>query len=211
MPSSDHQPDRRHARLVVADSLAAAPVPEALKRETADIRHLTATSLGIDEARRLRALASDRAWSGQGRHFLITARTLTIEAQNALLKLFEEPPADTTFWLIVPHPSVLLPTLRSRLIEVTAGEADLPEAAPEGGAGEFLRASYKERLGLIASLAKKDPDGLQELIRQLTRASWPQPAAGKRALLLADRYVYNRGALKKMLAEELALSLPIAT
>ena len=35
-------------------------------------------------------------------------------AQNALLKTLEEPPEYAVFFLITQHPSVLLPTIRSR-------------------------------------------------------------------------------------------------
>jgi DNA polymerase III subunit delta' len=38
------------------------------------------------------------------------------EAANALLKLLEEPPADTTLVLTAAEPDVLLPTIRSRLL-----------------------------------------------------------------------------------------------
>lgn len=43
------------------------------------------------------------------------ADTLTIEAQNAFLKLLEEPPADTILLLTVDNQRALLPTIVSRL------------------------------------------------------------------------------------------------
>ena len=42
------------------------------------------------------------------------AETLTIEAQNALLKLLEEPPTDTVLILATTTSQALLPTIRSR-------------------------------------------------------------------------------------------------
>lgn len=42
------------------------------------------------------------------------AQTMTVEAQNALLKLLEEPPAGTVFVLNVRNVQELLPTVRSR-------------------------------------------------------------------------------------------------
>ncbi|BCZ19255.1 DNA polymerase III subunit delta' HolB [Helicobacter sp. NHP19-012] len=47
--------------------------------------------------------------------FLIATPSLNIFAQNALLKILEEPPKNTFFILITKHPSALLPTIRSRL------------------------------------------------------------------------------------------------
>lgn len=47
------------------------------------------------------------------------AEGLTIEAQNAYLKLLEEPPADTIMLLTVDSPRTLLPTILSRLQTIT--------------------------------------------------------------------------------------------
>lgn len=53
---------------------------------------------------------------------LVKADTMTIEAQNALLKLLEEPPADTMLLLTAEHAQGLLPTIRSRvqILQVSA-------------------------------------------------------------------------------------------
>jgi len=47
------------------------------------------------------------------------ANLLTIPAQNALLKLLEEPPANTTIYLTTQAQSSLLPTIRSRCQVIT--------------------------------------------------------------------------------------------
>lgn len=46
------------------------------------------------------------------------ADSLTFEAQNALLKLLEEPPADTVLMLTADSPANLLPTIASRTAEL---------------------------------------------------------------------------------------------
>jgi hypothetical protein len=46
------------------------------------------------------------------------ADAMTFEAQNALLKLLEEPPADTLFVLTASRPSALLPTVLSRVQQI---------------------------------------------------------------------------------------------
>jgi DNA polymerase-3 subunit delta' len=43
------------------------------------------------------------------------------EAANALLKVLEEPPADTVVLLTVADPQALLPTIRSRLVPIRVG------------------------------------------------------------------------------------------
>lgn len=69
--------------------------------------------------------------SGFNRAVLIEhAEGLTTEAQNAYLKLLEEPPADTIMLLTASTPRALLPTIRSRLqsISVYAPESSVVHA-----------------------------------------------------------------------------------
>lgn len=46
---------------------------------------------------------------------ILGAKTFTVPAQNALLKILEEPPKNIVFILIAPNKSTFLPTVRSRL------------------------------------------------------------------------------------------------
>lgn len=191
-----------HAYLFVAESLKDSGVAEELKTETADTRHLVVDSLSIKDARWLIKESSSKSLSGTQHSFVIFAKNLNIEAQNALLKLFEEPPSDTVFYLIVPNQSLLIPTLHSRLIY-----KDTTKSTDSSGKA-FLKLSIKDRLDKIAELAKEDPSALGEIVRSLGEDKSLKPSDdAKRALLLTEKYVYNRGASRKMLLEELALSL----
>ncbi|SFV56726.1 DNA poymerase III subunit delta' [hydrothermal vent metagenome] len=51
----------------------------------------------------------------QTKYILLAAKAFTTVAQNALLKLLEEPPKNIEFIIISPTKSNLLPTVRSRL------------------------------------------------------------------------------------------------
>ncbi len=51
----------------------------------------------------------------------LVAQESSPEAANALLKLFEEPPADTWFVLTTTDPGKLLPTIRSRAVPLRLG------------------------------------------------------------------------------------------
>ncbi|HSX37087.1 MAG TPA: hypothetical protein VLG13_03175 [Patescibacteria group bacterium] len=55
------------------------------------------------------------------------AHLLTIEAQNALLKTLEEPPADTVLILTSSHEQALLPTIRSRVQTISAKRPPMSE------------------------------------------------------------------------------------
>src|SRR3990167_8220548 len=71
-------------------------------------------TFGIDEARKLRLLSTRKSITGR-KIFLITPMRLTLEAQNALLKTFEDPSPDTLFFLAVREEGLVVSTLRSRM------------------------------------------------------------------------------------------------
>ena len=72
----------------------------------------------------LRRYATARPAMGKRKIFIIgdaenlVPQEASPEAANALLKILEEPPADTTFILTATDPDALLPTIRSRVLPV---------------------------------------------------------------------------------------------
>ena len=52
----------------------------------------------------------------QPKYLLVCAKSYRIEAQNALLKILEEPPRNIVFILCATAKTALLPTIRSRLV-----------------------------------------------------------------------------------------------
>ncbi len=79
-----------------------------------DFLHITLDSFKIEDARNLKSFSVERGISENKKIFIISANNFLLEAQNTLLKMFEEPIEDTHFFLIVPDANVLLPTLVSR-------------------------------------------------------------------------------------------------
>lgn len=117
----------------------------------------------IDHARRITTFASQAPVQGDQKLIVIAAGRLFPPAQNALLKLFEEPSEGTTLILIVPAIGMLLPTLRSRLIELPREEGTIDEAAQV-----FLSASSAEREKTVAKLVarvKSDKDEEKQAAR----------------------------------------------
>ncbi|MFA6188848.1 MAG: DNA polymerase III subunit delta' [Sulfuricurvum sp.] len=51
----------------------------------------------------------------QTKTLILGAKSFTVPAQNALLKILEEPPRNIVFLLLAPNKSTFLPTVRSRL------------------------------------------------------------------------------------------------
>ncbi len=74
------------------------------------------SSIGIDQVRAIRSEVAYGPHEGKYRVYIVTpAELLPHEAQNAMLKLLEEPPPRTVFVLVAESPHALLPTVVSRL------------------------------------------------------------------------------------------------
>ncbi len=88
-----------------------------------------ARSFHVDEIRRLREEAYILPNEGHRRVFLLReAGQMTEQAQNALLKLLEEPPAHVVFLITCEQRFQLLDTVLSRVFPVTLGGVDVDEA-----------------------------------------------------------------------------------
>jgi len=79
-----------------------------------DVRFVDVDVFGVDDARKLSEEAQVRAF-GDKKIFAIYASRFTPEAQNALLKTFEEPTPNTHFFVIARDENMFLPTLLSRM------------------------------------------------------------------------------------------------
>lgn len=81
----------------------------------------------VDEVRALRQRALDPPAAAPWRVVLVTeAQALNVPAQNALLKVLEEPAPATRFCLTVPHRDALLPTVVSRAFPLTLAQEPQP-------------------------------------------------------------------------------------
>lgn len=73
------------------------------------------TTIPVDDIREMITLCSRYAFHGGNRVVVIPdSECMTIQAQNSLLKILEEPPQNTYFLLTSSHPDQLLTTIRSR-------------------------------------------------------------------------------------------------
>lgn len=163
------------------------------------------TQFTIAEARALKQASSQLPVSRQHRIFILSIMSATPEAQNALLKLFEEPALTARFYIIVPFEEVLISTVRSRLM-IRYVEESLQKN--DKLVEEFLRSTLNERLLLIAARMKeKDDAWCDALIQGLERYTQKHGEVSATELLFALRHMRGSGASKKMLLEHLALSL----
>lgn len=175
--------------------------------------------LSVDGARRVTELAAGAAFRGETKAVIISASRAYHEAQNALLKVFEEPPAGTYLFLILPSLGGLLPTLRSRVQILENKESKIKDKG-ENLAEEFMKASGEERSAIIKRLTSgKDDEQKRELrdeaiaiVNGIEAAAYAQSAT-KNAALLSDiatlrTHLYDRSAPVKMILEHLSLVIP---
>lgn len=200
---------------LVEDFLAENKIPT---KGNPDAYVRTYKQFGIEEARSLRSRASLKAL-GQRRIFILAATDINREAQNALLKIFEEESGGALFILIVPSPHTLLPTLRSRMQLLVFDRVVEKEAGID--IAQFLSASPQKRLDLLKPLLEKDNDDkrdlgailsfLAHLEKKLAKNQEGLHVArgeGLEAVYRARKYITDRGALVKPLLEQVALLVP---
>lgn len=112
-------------------------------------------TLGVDAVRRIKDEAYVIPNDLDKKIFIINeAERLTSQAQNALLKLFEEGPSNVYFILLTSSPSKLLPTVRSRAPEIKT------EVFTEKRLSELLAESSKK----ASDLLKKDETEFKRIV-----------------------------------------------
>lgn len=169
---------------------------------------------GVEDARELRERA-DLGALGSRRVFIVQTPVITAEAQNALLKTFEDAPGEALFFLVVPNPGALLPTVRSRahILDMHGAES----VAPIDGA-LFLAASPSKRLDMLKMLLEKGDDERRDIAGIIAFLSALERRVGERgageraalhAIYRARKYLGDKGSLIKPLLEQVALLVPV--
>ncbi len=156
------------------------------------------------------------AWlrpEGEDREQLIAVKTEFIveEAQQALLKIVEEPPVGTRFVFVLPEGYTILSTLQSRFQIVEQTEVEV------GGTAQFasfIEADYKDRMAQIEVAIKQKDQLWQKAIKDGLRFYLMSRKTNLNGVTLDQlQYVLqtllSRGASNKFLLEQLALVLPV--
>lgn len=175
--------------------------------------------LSVADARGVNDIAAQAPFTGEYKALIIAASRVYHEAQNALLKLFEEPPQGTYLFLIVPNAGALLPTLRSRVQVLKKHEARSTkhEINP---AEAFLTASKEKRSALIKKLAtgrdeeerRENRDKALAIVNGVEQAAYKYGLTKSIDLLneiqLLRGYLHDRSAPIRMILEHISLVLP---
>jgi DNA polymerase III delta prime subunit len=191
-----------------------------------DLKYQTLT---IDNAREVKSLAGTKPMYENAKEiFILTMNGITVEAQNALLKLLEEPPEYAHFFLIVPSAHLLLPTVKSRLATLSVSSTFSKGSALSSGkvvdseiveeAAAFVKMSAAKRLEFIKDLMddiskeKKSKQHAIELLNGIESVLYEKGRIkeARHALETIDtarKYLNDRAPSVKMLLEYVALNV----
>ena len=177
-------------------------------------------NMTIDDARELKTAHSMRPVGPLGKKiFIIRANNIGHEAQNALLKLFEEPAEYAHFFLIVPSAHILLPTVKSRIRIL---ESDIQDSTSSNEnieeAKKFVKLSPAKRLEVIKKLVediskeKKTKQDAITFLNAIQEVVYKEQGVNKGKFALesieqARMYMNDRAPSVKMLLEYVALSI----
>ena len=201
LPGLETPADHPIARLLAAGSHPDFRLLERLERPTGGL----ARNISVDQVRSLGELLAVTPSMSAWRSIVIDAADdLEASAANALLKMLEEPPANTIFFLVSHAPGRLLPTIRSRCRRLDFGRLSddamtslLSRSLPKGNPAqliEFANGSIGQALAIaeldlaplegevLAILRQGDPDNSRR--SKLASALGPKGAADRYAAFL---------------------------
>lgn len=131
-----------------------------------DIIILRHSLFSVEEARKVYDITHRMSVRGSMRLIILSATRLFHEAQNALLKVFEEPPEGTCLVLVVHSQGNIIPTLRSRLLELPHFEDHIQHPMSDvysgGDVQAFLAAGKEERVKIVAKILERAKSDKQE-------------------------------------------------
>ena len=136
-----------------------------------DYIHISIDNFKIDEAFELRSMSANKSYSPEKKIFTICTNTISLDAQNVLLKMFEEPIENTHFFLIVPDANALLKTVVSRFYLIKS-ERESSDEHKE--AKKFIAMPLRNRIDFIKELLT-EPEEDEDL---------PAQAGGNRTTVL---------------------------
>jgi hypothetical protein len=230
-----HMQTLPHGVLVEGDSSHVDSIYEFYKERFSPrvIEHklFVTTTLSADEAREIVKDMSLSSSEEKPFVYIISALSFSNEAQNILLKSFEEPPLHVYVCVVVNELKKLLPTFKSRLHYVRNNAHEETNKHTIA----FMQSSLKDRLTFIEKPAKKkdeatDDEGKKEsdelkkeldvLFRQMLQVIHQKLEGEKEVdaemckesievIGNARKYLYDRGSSVKMVGEYVSLMLPI--
>ena len=180
--------------------------------DLSDVEVIEVDLFGIDDSRDLirRAYIQPKGTNNK-KLLVVKSHSITVEAQQALLKILEEPPVTVIFLFLCKNIKSIIPTLKSRFFEYKSNT--IKEREDNKDFTDFCNLNYKERLLLIVK--KVDDNDLVwldniklGLAYFLTNSILSVNSQDRVVLSNIATYLGTRGASNKMLLEEFSLTMP---
>lgn len=176
---------------------------------SADFWHVKYNTLNVESAKAIADSQSRRNFEGAKKFYIIETDFITEEAQNSLLKVFEEPTEGTHFFIISPQ-DILLPTLRSRVQVILS-------TSLEYYAKSVLNLKLTERLDLVKKITEGISDEektkqdavtlLNQIEGELYNRGVEKSAKSLKLCEESRLSLYDRGAPIKIILENLLLNV----
>jgi len=182
--------------------------------------------MDIADGRTIKSLHQNKPTFGDKKIFVVRANFITEKAQNAMLKLFEEPRGDTHFFLVIPSLNNIIPTFRSRLCIV---DTNLTAQMGEIGGSlinpkRFLEMPIGERMETVKKMCESISDEEESKIEVIKFINSLESELKKKINFLKTendeikmfedmekirQYASEQSPSLKMLLEHISLILPV--
>lgn len=142
------------ARLLISENFQQSTVPE----NHPDVLYFKkGEKLGIAEARKIKAHFATKPYSSKGKTVVIEdAAVMTEEAQNALLKTFEELPKEAMIILGARSDANLLPTILSRCEIINLTQSSIYHNKYTEDIDKLVNGSIEDRFKYIEKLKDRE-------------------------------------------------------
>lgn len=110
--------------------------------------------MDIEDSRVIKSSHQNKPTAGDKKIFVVSANFITEKAQNAMLKLFEEPRGDTHFFLVLPSLNNIISTFRSRLFIIDTSGAEISLINPRN----FLNMNIGDRMKEVKKICESISD-----------------------------------------------------
>jgi len=178
-------------------------------------------SLLIDDARLFSETKNRKIKSGEVSVSILAFSNATREAQNALLKLLEEPVPGNYIFFVVPEINLILPTVLSRATVLEIEASHVADDADIATYSDIIQMSYKERLAMVESLLKNIKDEkvpksdarelVQKILKEMNRrllAGHTDIAGPLRDVASSTQFINVPSASLKSILEHIMLIIP---
>jgi len=145
-------------------------VPEVLAFVEGEIIEMNFDSLKMEHSRDIKSYAMEKGVPGGKRNYVISANSILLEAQNSLLKMFEEPIENTHFFLVVPDTNSLIKTFISRFYLISTTQ----DLVGNKDAEKFIKMPLPARIEFLKDFLKEeeetDLEGNEIIVLNSTRS-----------------------------------------